>query len=96
MPNPATKAASLILIAGLGLTVSACTVSRLRISNDFGRAVRQDVMAQVADPTPTYTGMPAPGAIGARVDLAQQRYATGKVIPPASNTTSSVSLSTGQ
>lgn len=92
MPNT-TKAASLLLIAGLCLGLSACNVSRMRLSHDFGRAVRQDVMAQVADPTPSYTGVPAPGAGGARVDLAQQRYVTGKTIKPATNTTSTVSLS---
>lgn len=96
MPNTATNAARLLLIAGLGLGLSACNVSRMRLGHDFGRAVRLDVMAQVADPTPSYVGQPAPGAAGARVDLAQQRYVTGKVIPPASNTTSSVSLSNGQ
>lgn len=74
--------------------------SQLRLSPDYGVAVRQDVSAQIADPDARYVGAPLPGTASERVALAQQRFATGKVIQPASTSTSSVvaggSAPTGQ
>jgi hypothetical protein len=67
------------IIAAAG--VSGCVVSQPRISNDFGVAVRQDVVAQIADPDPRYPGPPPPSS-GSRAALAQFRYRTGQVIPP--------------
>jgi hypothetical protein len=78
---------SVILAAGIGL--SACTQSEVRLSPDFGQAVRQDMAAQIADPDAHYIGTPAPGTDGARVGLAQQRYGKGEVIQPSSTTASS-------
>lgn len=70
------------------LALSACSQSDLRLSPDFGAAVRQDVAAQIADPDAKYVGIPAPGSNGARVDLAQRRYEQNQVIQPALATTS--------
>jgi hypothetical protein len=95
MSHNVTGAVLLPLILGVGLSLGACTQSRLHLHDDFGQAVRQDLAAQVADPDATYKGLPAPGATGARVGLAQQRYVTGKVIPPRATTTSSISLGVG-
>jgi hypothetical protein len=92
MPNNITRAALVTLVVGLGLGLSACTESRLHLSDDFGSAVRQDLVAQIADPDATYRGLPVPGGSGERVALAQRRYVTGKVIPPMATTTSSISL----
>ena len=78
---------SVILAAGFGL--SACTQSEIRLSPDFGQAVRQDVAAQIADPDAHYSGTPAPGTDGSRVGLAQQRYGKDEVIQPSSTTASS-------
>jgi hypothetical protein len=87
---PAIKTAhialTISLVAGIGL--SACTQSEMRISPDFGEAVRQDLAAQIADPDAHYLGTPAPGSNGARVGLAQQRYQKNNVIQPASVTAS--------
>ena len=91
-PKTLARAATLLLIAGVGLSLGGCTVSSLRLGNDFGRAVRQNIAVQTADPSPSYIGLPAPGAIGTRVGLAQYRYNTGAVIPPATTSTSSVSM----
>ena len=82
-------AMSLIALGRTGLFVclgavalSACTQSTIRLSPDFGAAVRQDEAAQIADPDARYAGVPAPGANGARVGLAQQRYQKNQVIQP--------------
>jgi hypothetical protein len=74
MSHNVTGAVLLPLILGVGLSLGACTQSRLHLHDDFGQAVRQDL---------------------ARVGLAQQRYVTGKVIPPRATTTSSISLGVG-
>src|ERR1700758_820286 len=79
---PNIRRIALILLAGAML--SACAQSSLRISPDFGNAVKQDVAAQIADPDAHYQGTPAPGSSGARVELAQKRYQTNTVIPPLS------------
>ena len=82
-------------IAMLGL--AACTQnpsqSEMRMSPDFGDAVRENLAAQIADPDAHYVGTPAPGASdGARIDLAQTRYQQNQVIPPSSTTASSRTL----
>ena len=69
--------------------------SQVRLSPDYGVAVRQDVTAQIADPDARYVGAPLPGTAPERVGLAQQRFAAGKVIQPASTSTSSVSAGGG-
>lgn len=83
-----------IVTAMLGL--SACaqnpTQSEMRMSPDFGDAVRENLAAQIADPDPHYAGTMAPGASdGARIDLAQTRYQKNQVIQPSSTTASSKS-----
>jgi uncharacterized membrane protein YgcG len=65
--------------------------NQLRLSPDYGAAVRQNSVAQVADPDARYVGVPQPGSAPERVSLAQRRYAAGRVITPASTSTSSVS-----
>jgi hypothetical protein len=77
---------ALVLLTGLG--TAACAQSSLRISPDFGKAVSQDVVAQIADPDAHYEGTPAPGSNSARVGLAQKRYESNQVIPPSSVTAS--------
>jgi hypothetical protein len=79
--------------AVLGLALGGCMVSQPHLSSDFGSAVRQDVMAQIADPDARYKGDPAPGSDGARVGAAQERYRTGKVIPPAASGASTIGAS---
>jgi len=77
--------------ATLVLALSACAQSTLRLSPDFGAAVRQDLAAQIADPDARYMGVPDPGANGLRTGLAQQRYDRNQVIPPvATSATNSI------
>ncbi|HUO91423.1 MAG TPA: hypothetical protein VMU22_00805 [Rhizomicrobium sp.] len=72
----------------LGVVVSACTQSVTRLSPDFGDALHEDLQAQIAYPDARYTGTPAPGSDGARVDLAQKRYEKNRVIQPSDITAS--------
>src|SRR5579863_2806356 len=88
MRNARCLTAFLLCTVALGL--GACAQSELRISNDFGDAVRGDMAAQIADPDAHYAGTPAPGASdGARIGLAQSRYEKNQVIQPSATTASS-------
>ena len=95
MPNIAAKAGAVACVLGAGLVLSGCAVSRLHIADDYGQAVRQDLVAQVADPDAVYKGVPAPGSDGHRVGIAQGGYVRNSVVQPASTTTSNVSLGGG-
>ena len=91
-----TVAIATILAAGL----SGCLESQRHLSADFGSALRQNTVAQIADPDARYKGDPAPGSDGRRVSLAQERYRTGKVIEPVAVASkvgaASMAASTGQ
>jgi type IV pilus biogenesis protein CpaD/CtpE len=84
---------SVLTLAAAAL--SGCAVSSTHISSDYGRAVRQDVAAQIADPDAKYKGDPAPASNGLRSAVAQGKYEHGQVTPPASSSTSSVSVGGG-
>ena len=95
MPSSTVRFAVVAATLGAALLLASCEESRLRLAPDFGVAVRQDVAAQIADPDAQYAGVPAPASNGSRVGLAQTRYETGKVIQPASTSTSQVSVGGG-
>jgi hypothetical protein len=80
----------LIVLGGAALLLSGCMVSRDHLSAEYGREVRQDMVAQIADPDARYKGDPAPASDGPRTSLAQTRYERGTVIQPASTSTSTV------
>ncbi len=77
-------------LAGVGAIVAGCADEKqLRDdmgSADFGRAVHEDLAAQIADPDAVYKGPPPPSS-GQRADLAQTRYQADKVTPPVSTST---------
>jgi len=85
--------AFLAIAAMLGL--GACAgqnplQSEIRMSPDFGDALRENLAAQIADPEPHYAGTLAPGASdGIRIDLAQTRYQKNQVVRPTSTSASS-------
>jgi hypothetical protein len=83
------RRAGLVIALGVIPLLSACTQSSIRISPDFGNAVNQDLVAQIADPDAHYEGTPAPGSSAARVGLAQKRYESNQVIQPSATTASS-------
>ncbi len=71
----------LFVCVGGAMLLSACT-SFVRLSPDFGVAIRQDEAAQIADPDARYAGVPTPGSNGVRNALAESRYERDDVIPP--------------
>jgi hypothetical protein len=73
-------------VLAAAVALSGCFYSRHQLSSDFGRAERQDLAAQIADPDAQYVGDPAPGALGSSVGLAQGRYQSGKVTKPTTAT----------
>lgn len=75
----------LLVCVGGAMLLSACA-SLVRLSPDFGVAVRQDAAAQIANPDARYAGVPTPGSNGTRNALAESRYERDEVIPPASLT----------
>jgi hypothetical protein len=89
MTSTKTVRAALAIAVFLAPALSACSESSLRINPDFGKALHQDVAAQIADPDARYEGKPAPGSSGPRVGLAQKRYDANQVIPPSATTASS-------
>ncbi|MEY4254941.1 MAG: hypothetical protein RLZZ141_168 [Pseudomonadota bacterium] len=90
--TPSLKTVSGLGLATLSLAIlSGCTTAKPHLSADFGYAVRQAVVSQIADPDATYNTAAAPGSNGARVQLAQERYRTGRVITPSA-TASTIGL----
>ncbi|HET9161606.1 MAG TPA: hypothetical protein VFN88_13425 [Caulobacteraceae bacterium] len=88
-----SKFASLMALAGV--TLCGCAVSSQHVSRTYGREVRADLAAQIADPDAKYSGDPAPASNGPRAALAQSRYEKGAVVEPASTSTSNVSVGGG-
>lgn len=68
-----------------------CVIPQTNLSPDFGRALHQDLVAQLADPDPVYRGPPPP-MDGARSALAMKRYREGKVIMPQAATASEIGV----
>jgi outer membrane murein-binding lipoprotein Lpp len=72
------------VVAG-GVLLSACADEKQlnadMHASDFGRAVREDMAAQIADPDAAYKGPPPPSS-GERAALAQTRYKADRVIQP--------------
>lgn len=94
-PSAAARLLTLALLAAAGVGLSGCLESRTHLSRDFGMAAEQELVAQIADPDAHYTGDPAPGSDGARVEGAQQRYRTGKVTKPVPASASSIGANSG-
>ncbi len=88
--RPLAKIAVITFATASVLAMGACTEVQMHQSGDFGQALHQDLAAQIADPDAKYKGDVAPGSNGARVALAQDRYAKGKVIPPVTASASTV------
>ena len=98
--KPAIKTTVLAAaLAGIGLMAAGCADEGLlnqdmMNSADFGRAVHEDMAAQIADPDANYRG-PPPASSGERADLAQTRYATDHVKQPANQSVSNINFSGG-
>ena len=82
-------------LAGSSLLAGCILSPQHSLEPDYGRAVRNDIVAQVADPEPGYTRKVEPAADGTRAVAANKRYLSGQVIPPVSQSTSQVAGSSG-
>jgi hypothetical protein len=83
----------LVIAAGMGIGLSGCVESQPRLSDEFGVAIRQDLVAQIANPDARYPRTP-PASNGPRAALAQGRYQTGTSIEP-SGSASKIGLDQG-
>jgi type IV pilus biogenesis protein CpaD/CtpE len=70
----------ILLLSAMAAGLAACADTQPALSPDFGVAVRQNLAAQIADPDARYGKTPSDSG---RAALAQDRYRTGKVIPPS-------------
>lgn len=86
---------SRLLTLGTAAAIAAtalcgCTQSVQHLGAGYGHALREDAVAQIADPDAKYRGDPTPASNGTRAATAQSRYEKGQVTPPAATSTSSV------
>jgi len=89
----------LIALTGACGLLSACeetTQTRLRVQDDFGQAVSQDLAAQIADPDAGRNAGPPPPSSGLRAEGAQKRYGQDAVIQPSGIGASGTSGGYGQ
>jgi hypothetical protein len=80
-------------LAACGAGLAGCVVPQKQLSADFGRALHENLVAQIADPDAAYG--PPPPTDGARAQLAMERYRTGKVIQPQPATASKIGILVG-
>lgn len=87
--KPALKLPLLLAaLASAGALLSGCmnridaTQTSIGPPDDFGRAVREDLAAQIADPDPAWKNTPQPASSGERAALAQKAYGTDNVKTP--------------
>lgn len=83
---------SIVVVSAAAALLGGC-VQASSLDRDFGRSLRENTAAQIADPDARYKGDPDPGSNGSRVALAQQRYITGKVIKPITASASAIASS---
>lgn len=76
-----------LAILALTASLGGCIQAPGHIDPNFGYAVRQDIVAQIADPDARYQRTRNPASSGERAALAQKRYAKGQVVQPASEGT---------
>jgi hypothetical protein len=81
-------------LAGCGAGLAGCVLPQESLSADFGRALHENLVAQIADPEAGYPGPPPP-ADGARAALAMERYRAGKVTQPVPATASKIGVAIG-
>ncbi len=82
-----------LLTLGLAAAVLGGCASEIHkeatdVDPDFGRAVRQNIAAQIADPAPVYDYENPPASGGERTAAAQDRYNKGQVTQPVPQSTS--------
>lgn len=75
-----------VIIAGAGALLAACADEKALDAQydsiELGRAVHEDMTAQIADPDVAYKGPPQPSS-GEQAQIATERYKTNTVKQPA-------------
>jgi hypothetical protein len=84
---------TLLIPALLAIGLAGCAESQRHLGSDFGAVVRQNQMAQIADPDARYPKEVV--SDGARLGLAMERYRTGRTIPPSDVGASALSAGSG-
>ena len=84
---------TILIPAILALALAGCANKPAHLGSDFGLAVNQNVVAQIADPDARYPQEVV--SDGARAALAMERYRTGKTIPPIDLSASTIAVSSG-
>jgi len=82
LKTPSTSLIAVLAIAGAVLSGCATAHGPKTTAQDasdkqfdtFGRAVRQDIVAQIADPDPAWKASPAPGTNGKRLAGTMSTY----------------------
>ena len=84
-------------LAALALSGCASVVHQEanEVDPNFGRALRQNIAAQIANPVPSYSYDTPPASSGPRTAVAQERYDTGAVTQPAAESTQASSTGGG-
>lgn len=81
------------------LALSGCSSAVYKAADiedpNFGRALRQNIAAQIANPAPNYDYTNPPASSGPRTSVAQERYNTGTVTQPTIESTQTVSSAGG-
>ena len=89
-------------VALLGLTLSACSSADLYLDRcetvalHAGDAQASNAVTQMIDPWPRHSGQRNIAFNGEKMQTAQERYRTGRIIPPVNATTSSVAYTQAQ
>jgi len=73
-----------LVLAGAALVLAACATEEKKDPTDaqykdFGRSVREDIAAQIADPDPVWKNQPPPPSDGIRSAKTVTRYQTDSV-----------------
>jgi len=90
-----TRACTAGAVIAASTLLAGCVSPQHSLEPDFGRAVHNDIVAQVAEPEPRYERTIDPASNGMRSVAAIKRYESGQVIAPQAQSTSQVANSSG-
>jgi type IV pilus biogenesis protein CpaD/CtpE len=79
-----------VLIITLAAGLSGCAMNDKPLDRDYGRALNQNLNAQIADPDARYARVIPPASDGMRASGAQDRYQRGEVAEPANVSTTTI------
>jgi len=89
------RACTVGTVIAMSTLLAGCVSPQHSLEPDFGRAVRNNIAAQVAEPEARYDRSVDPASNGTRSVAAVRRYESGQVIAPQAQSTSQVAGSSG-